>query len=101
MRKVEICSDGWFGGRGRSEPHGFRPGSFHGFFSAGSNEDGIECYGLVELSSGVLEMVPTRNMKFLDDPIEKKSCALYVDYEKSCKALSDRRKELDINKDKG
>ena len=33
-------------------------------------------------------------LKHLPDYVEDKSCALYVDYNKSCQALKDRDKEL-------
>jgi len=67
MRKVEICGKGMYGGIGPQEPSELCRGVFHGFFSEGSNDEGIECYAAVEVPGGAVRMVATHKMRFLEE----------------------------------
>ena len=68
MRKVTVCNKGFFGGVDKNEASDFREGLFHGFFSEGSNDEGIECYALVEFFDGEVKMYQTHKIKFNDNP---------------------------------
>ena len=68
MRKVQCCSKGFYTGSGPRTPADFYEGLFHGFFSEGSNDEGIETYALVELHDGTMRTVQTHCIKFLEEP---------------------------------
>jgi len=68
MRKVQICEKGYYGGSGKNEPSNLCLGVFHGWFSEGSHDEGVECYALVELPSGHCNLIQTHRIKFLDNP---------------------------------
>jgi len=73
MRKVEICNKGFYGGTLKNVQLDFEEGYFHGFFSEGNNEEGIEVYAIVERKDGTVMTVQTHKMKFAE----------YCGYEKS------------------
>jgi len=68
MRSVEYCREGQYGGLDNKKAAHFGIGTFHGFFSAGSNEEGIDCFALVEVPGGTIETMWTIRIKFLDNP---------------------------------
>jgi len=43
-------------------------GLFHGWFSAGNNDEGLDCYGLIEFEGGICEMVLPDKFKFIWPP---------------------------------
>lgn len=73
MRSVEICRKGYYGGIEGNGPAEFCIGEFHGFFSAGSSEEGIFPYALVELPGGTIRQVETHHMKFIETPPKSNS----------------------------
>ena len=69
MRKIEYCEKGYFNHIGENnKPQEIKRGIFHGFWSEGSNEDGIEAYALIELPDGTMYYRDPRQIRFLEPP---------------------------------
>lgn len=68
MRPVEYCEKGFYGRTGNQAPVGIGTGMFHGFYSEGDLEGGIECYALVECDDGTVKMMATTRIKFIASP---------------------------------
>lgn len=60
MRKVEI-TNGFYKGKS---------GFFHGFFSEGSNEEGVLACAVVELEDGICVSFASNYIRFLSQPAE-------------------------------
>jgi len=66
LRKVEFCEKGYYtSSYPDQKPGDINNGFFHGFFSEGDNENGIETYAIVEDNEGIVHTVSTAQMKFL------------------------------------
>lgn len=49
---------------------------------------------IIDSKSKLIDFMNEQDFPVSEDKEESKACALYVDYEKSCKALKDRNNEL-------
>ena len=66
MRKVEFCKTGFYGGTMVSTPSEFSTGLFHGFFTEGNINDGVNTWAAIEKDDGTMSFVAWHKIKFLD-----------------------------------
>jgi hypothetical protein len=71
VREVEYCSNGYYGKEGAQAPSDLSRGFFHCFATEGNNEDGLECYAIVEKLDGTIGTMSTMRVRFLTPPAKE------------------------------
>ena len=91
LRKIEYCKKGYYKSQ-TSPAEEIESGYFHGFYSVGNNDEGIDVWAIIEGSDGVVQDVSTARVRFFDQPVDDNNNSNKFNNNKSFSNIEESKK---------